>query len=126
MEINSFLNYLQFEKRFSQHTVAAYESDLLQFSEYLEKTYELSEPSQVRHTQIRSWLVTLIERDVTPRSINRKISSLKTYFKFLLRKGEIVKDPMTKVQSPKVSKRLPVFVEEKKPPITCTELSYVV
>ncbi|MEI7803267.1 MAG: site-specific integrase, partial [Bacteroidota bacterium] len=113
MDFNSFISYLKFEKRYSGHTVTAYENDLQQFSEYLIKTYELNEASHVRHTQIRSWLVALMEAKIGARSINRKISSLKSYFKFLMKTGSLQKDPMKKVQSPKIAKRLPVFVEEK-------------
>ena len=113
MDFSSFISYLKFEKRYSGHSVTAYENDLLQFSEYLTKTYELNEASQVRHTQIRSWLVSLMEHKIGARSINRKISSLKSYFKFLMKTRVVIKDPMKKVQSPKTAKRLPVFVEEK-------------
>ncbi len=113
MDYSNFLSYLKFEKRYSNHTVVAYENDLQQFSDYLNKIYELNLASQVRHTQIRSWLVSLIENKIDARSINRKISTLKSYFKFLMKTGSLEKDPMKKVQSPKISKRLPVFVEEK-------------
>ncbi len=113
MDYSNFLSYLKFEKRYSVHTVVAYENDLQQFSDYIEKIYELNQASQVRHTQVRSWLVSLMEGKIDARSINRKISSLKSYFKFLMKTGSLDKDPMKKVQSPKVSKRLPAFVEEK-------------
>ncbi len=113
MDYSNFLSYLKFEKRYSNHTVVAYQNDLQQFSDYLNKIYELNLASQVRHTQIRSWLVSLMEAKIDARSINRKISTLKSYFKFLMKTGLLEKDPMKKVQSPKISKRLPVFVEEK-------------
>ncbi len=113
MDFSSFIRYLKFEKRYSVHTVVAYEKDLQQFSDYINKVYELNIASQVRHTQIRSWLVSLMENKIDARSINRKISTLKSYFKFLMKSGSLEKDPMKKVQSPKISKRLPVFVEEK-------------
>jgi integrase/recombinase XerC len=113
MDIRSFIQYLQFEKRYSKHTITAYENDLTQYSDYLKITYEITDLSQVRHTQIRSWLVSLMEGGTGSRSINRKISTLKSYYKFLIRNGVLQKDPMQKVVSPKVSKRLPVFVEEK-------------
>jgi len=113
MDIRSFIQYLQFEKRYSAHTVTAYENDLKQFSAFLETTFEISDLKNALHTHIRSWLVSLMENGTGSRSINRKISSLKTYYKFLLKNGTLKKDPMRKVQSPKVSKRLPVFVEEK-------------
>lgn len=113
MDYSNFLSYLKFEKRYSNHTVVAYQNDLQQFSDYLNKIYELNLASQVRHTQIRSWLVSLMENKIESRSINRKISTLKSYFKFLMKIGSLEKDPMKKVQAPKTSKRLPVFVEEK-------------
>ncbi len=113
MDYNNFLSYLKFEKRYSNHTIVAYENDLQQFSDYLNKIYEQNLASQVRHTQIRSWLVSLMEAKIDARSINRKISTLKSFFKFLMKTGSLEKDPMKKVQSPKISKRLPVFVEEK-------------
>lgn len=114
MTLKSFLQYIQYERRFSPHTVTAYRGDLEQFSSYLEKTYQVKEIAEVNHTFIRSWMVSLMEAGVTPRSINRKITTLKTFFKFLLKNGVVVANPMLKVQSPKQSKKLPVFVEETK------------
>src|SRR5271170_987408 len=114
MTLKSFLQYIQHEKRFSPHTVTAYKGDLEQFSGYLEKTYRIKEIQEVNHTFIRSWMVSLMEAGITSRSINRKITTLKTYYKFLLKKGEVAINPMLKIQSPKQSKKLPVFVEESK------------
>ena len=113
MDFSSFLRYLQFEKRYSKNTLAAYSCDLQQFADYLNTTYSINAPADVRHQQVRSWLVTLMENKIGARSINRKISGLKSFYNFLLRTGAVQKDPMKKVQSPKTSKRLPVFVEEK-------------
>lgn len=113
MNISSFIQYLQFEKRYSPHTIAAYQNDLSQFYSFLEKQYEIKDISTVRHQQIRSWMVELMNEKTLPRSINRKLSTLKTYFKFLLKKGEIEKNPMQKVISPKTAQRLPVFVDQK-------------
>ena len=114
MDLRSFLQYIQFEKRFSPHTVTAYRSDLVQFFEFQQKTYEVDSIHEITHPMIRSWVVSMMEKGILPRSINRKITTLKSYYKFLLRKGEILLNPMTKVQSPKVSKRLPVFVDQDK------------
>ncbi len=114
MNIQSFLQYIRFEKRFSSHTVRAYQSDLEQFTKYLKETYEVTESAAVIHPMIRSWMVHLMESGMTSRSINRKITTLKTFFKFLLRKEEIVVNPMLKVQAPKTSKRLPVFIDQSK------------
>ena len=92
----------------------AYRNDLEQFFYYAEKNYETTDPAEVQHGMVRSWIVELMEKEVSPRSINRKITSLKTYYKFLLRRQEIHANPMLKVQSPKTSKRLPVFVDQQK------------
>jgi integrase/recombinase XerC len=109
---NSFLEYLQYEKRFSNHTILAYSNDLAQFSEYLQKTYEIKELQEISHTLIRSWIVSMMDQKMSPRSINRKITSLKTFYKYLLRQQVVTENPMLKIQSPKTSKRLPVFIEK--------------
>ncbi len=112
MDITVFLKYLKLEKRFSAHTIKAYKSDLLQFFAYLEETYSLTSILEVRHFHIRAWIVELMQNKITPRSINRKLSTFKTYFKFLKRRKEIQENPMLKVIAPKVGKRLPVVVKE--------------
>lgn len=112
MDITVFLKYLELEKRFSAHTIKAYQSDLFQFFAYLEETYSLTSILEVRHFHIRAWVVELMQNKITPRSINRKLSTLKTYFKFLKRRKEIQENPMLKVIAPKVGKRLPVVVKE--------------
>jgi integrase/recombinase XerC len=110
---DSFLRYLKFEKRYSPHTITSYTNDLTQFFTYLEKNYQITDITVISHLQIRSWLVQLMQEKITPRSINRKISTLKSFFKFCVRNKQLEKDPMRKVLSPKTSKRLPVFVEQK-------------
>jgi integrase/recombinase XerC len=109
----SFFRYLQYEKRFSPHTLTAYRADLEAFSEYILTQFELDELAQVPHTFIRSWIVQLMDSGMKSKSINRKISSLKSYYRFLQRQGEIVQSPMLKIVSPKVPKRLPQYVETK-------------
>lgn len=113
MNLNRFFQYLEFEKRFSPHTLTAYRSDMGQFTEFLEKTFEITSPKEIRHTHIRSWIVDLMERKNTARSINRKLSCLKTWFKYLRKRGEVDVNPMVKVIAPKASKRLPVYVQEE-------------
>lgn len=112
-ETKNFLDYLSFEKRFSVHTVTAYETDLRQFSEYLSSAYSISEIREVNHTIIRSWIVKMMEEKNSARTVNRKITTLKSFYRFLLREKKVVINPMLKIQSPKTSKRLPVFVEKK-------------
>ncbi len=112
MDFRSFLQYLEYEKRYSAHTITAYKNDLLQFSNFLSKTYEVDDLLTARHTHVRSWLVSLMEEGIGSRSINRKLSSLKTFFRFQLRKGAIRENPMSKVVAPKMGKRLPVFINQ--------------
>jgi len=111
---DSFVEYLQFEKRFSPHTLVAYQTDLSQFIDYLEHTYEIKLVEEINHSLIRSWIVDLMNHKISPRSVNRKITTLKTFYKFLLRQKIVIENPMLKIQSPKTSKRLPVFVEKEK------------
>ena len=107
-----FFDYLRFERRYSPHTVVSYQTDLRQFSAYLEATYELTEPAQADHTLIRSWVVELMQQHRDPRTVNRKIACLRSYYSYLLRTGSITKNPMLRITSPKVAKKLPDFVPE--------------
>ena len=108
-----FLKYLQFEKRFSVNTVKSYKNDLNQFTDFIEISFNKNEIHLADEKLVRVWIVSLMEKDFSALSINRKISTLKTFFKFLLREGHIKSNPMDKVISPKTSKKLPSFVEEK-------------
>ncbi|MDZ4714978.1 MAG: tyrosine-type recombinase/integrase [Cytophagales bacterium] len=110
--IDSFLNYLRFEKRFSPHTVRSYENDLSQFETYLKANYEEDLPAS-EYGMVRSWIVTLVEKKLDATSVNRKIASLRSYFKFLLRQQVIEKNPMTKIKVLKTKKQLPHFVKEQ-------------
>jgi len=111
--VTAFIQFIQFEKRYSPNTILAYQKDLEQFTNFAHDLQQLTDIDQAKHIVIRSWIVALMEEKITARSINRKISTLKSYYKFILRKGVITKNPMEKVISPKTSKRLPVFVEQK-------------
>jgi integrase/recombinase XerC len=114
MHQEAFINYLRYEKRLSSHTVIAYSNDLEQFFIYLKNVYSLDDIKEVNHSFIRSWVVSLMEHKITARSVNRKISTLKSFYKYLLREKVLEINPMHKIQSPKNPKRLPVFVEESK------------
>lgn len=110
--IQKFVNHLKFEKRYSEHTILAYSNDLTGFWDYVAMNYNISNASEVNYQFIRSWLAFLKEKNITSKSINRKISTLKSFFKFLIRQGDLEINPMTKIISPKISKRLPSFIKE--------------
>jgi integrase/recombinase XerC len=110
--IDSFLKYLKNEKRVSAHTITAYRNDLHQFQHFLNSNYPDESIEQVQYGIIRSWLVVLTEKNLEPKSINRKIASLRTFFKFLMREEHISNDPMMKIRVMKTKKKLPVFIKE--------------
>ena len=114
MPYAKFLRFLQYEKRFSQHTLTAYGIDLKQFFNFMGQTYQAQKPEEITHFFIRSWIVSLLDRKIDSRTVNRKISSLKTYFKFLMREKTISQNPMLKIVSPKTAKKLPVIVDRQK------------
>ena len=106
------MGYIEYERRYSKHTIESYANDLEQFHLYLKSEYHKEQIEMASHLEIRSWIVQMMEHKITPRSINRKLSTLKSFFKFLMRKGIVKKSPLSKVLAPKTSKRLPVFVEK--------------
>jgi integrase/recombinase XerC len=120
-QIQSFLDYLRFEKRYSQHTLISYQNDLEQFFKFLTQ-YEGLTIETITATFIRSWLAELKAENISAKSINRKISTLKSFFRFMMKQDIIKQTPMVTIVSPKASKRLPAFVEEKN---THTLFTYV-
>lgn len=110
--IQSFLDYLKYQKRYSAHTVRSYHDDLAQFFEYLRGQFGEVSFAAIGHNHVRSWLASLKEKDITSKTINRKISTLKSFFKYLAKSGVVEQTPMTRVLTPKVSKRLPDFIRE--------------
>lgn len=112
-EISLFLDYLKFEKRYSPHTISAYHDDLFFFYDFLYATYGNLSISEIKPTFIRSWLAHQKELHISSKTINRRISSLKSFFKFQLRQEVIETSPMTTIVSPKINKRLPSFIEQK-------------
>ena len=109
---DEFIDYLQIEKKYAVHTITAYRSDLEQFFIFIKVTYGELDSIAIQHTFIRSWIVHLMNEDHSARSVNRKISTLKSYFKYLIRNGYLKVNPMQKIVSPKMAKRLPEYVEE--------------
>jgi integrase/recombinase XerC len=110
--IQSFLDYLKFEKRYSPHTISSYETDLTAFFVYLEKNFGVSGLQEINGSFIRSWLASMKEEKITSRTINRKISSLRSFFKYHVKRGAISTMPTANVIAPKISRRLPVFIKE--------------
>lgn len=110
---NEFLDYLQFEKRSSSHTVKAYKKDLDQFVVFASNVVGEFDFLTVDHHLVRKWIVALMEEGISTRSINRKLSALRSLYKYLLRQGVVDFNPLDRIVKPKVEKRLPVFVEEE-------------
>lgn len=111
--IQSFIDYLKFEKRYSEHTILSYRNDLTQFFQFLDGQFGTTRLDEISPSLVRSWLASLKEQKTSSKSINRKISTLKSFFKFQLRMGTLMKTPMNAIINPKTGKRLPAYVEEK-------------
>ena len=111
--IREFLDYLKYQKRYSRHTIISYETDLQAFSLFLETQYEETAIKEIKPAFIRTWLASLKELGNTSKTINRKISALKTFFKYQIRNGFLENSPMQVIISPKNAKRLPQFVDKK-------------
>lgn len=110
--VPAFIDYLRFEKRLSMHTVKAYTEDLNQFFQYTTDQYEISDPGKITTIYIRSWMASLAESELNPKSINRKLSCLRSFFTFCRRTGQLEHNPAASIQVLKTSKRLPSYVEE--------------
>lgn len=112
MTIHNFIQYISHEKRYSEHTVKAYENDLNAFAEFLDEVYNISDLTQSGYEMVRSWIVHLMDEGVSPRSVNRKISSLKSYYKYLLKEGFVANNPLQRVSTVKSSKKLPAYINQ--------------
>ena len=123
MHIDDFLNYIAKEKRYSQHTIKGYKTDLIEFSDYTHRYFDLSIEC-ANHRVVRSWFAQMIEDGFKPRTIHRKSSSLKSFYKFLMVRGLLEKSPMDLVPLPKMDKKLPKFVEEKSLDVLLNELEF--
>ena len=118
MPFKSFTDYLLLEKNYSALTVNAYQNDLKTFSEFIINEYQIESINQINYSQIRTWIVSLVESGISNRSINRKISALNTYYKFLLKIKEIEVSPLIKHKALKTSKKIQI-------PFSETEVSTV-
>lgn len=110
--LQRFIDYLKFQKRYSKHTIVSYQNDLSAFFEFITITFGETALPEIKATMVRSWLAGLKEQGMESKSVNRKISSLKSFFKYQLREESILVSPMATIISPKISKRLPQFVDK--------------
>ncbi|WKK65300.1 tyrosine-type recombinase/integrase [Lutimonas zeaxanthinifaciens] len=113
MSITHFITYLDCERKYSPYTITAYKKDLISFQEFCQKEFQLNEISEVSYSLIRSWIVFLVEAGISNRSINRKVSSLRSYYNYLLKSKQIEDHPLRKHQSLKVEKRVNLPFSEK-------------
>jgi integrase/recombinase XerC len=117
--IDSFLDYLSLEKKYSPHTVIAYKNDLITFKSFLVDQYDQEDLLEVHYSQIRSWIVSLVEKEISNRTVNRKVSSLKSYYKYLLKSEQLKINPLSKHKALKVGKKVQV-------PFTLKEINSVI
>ena len=113
MKIELFVKYLKYEKRYSVHTIKSYETDLTQFRDFiLGQSINIDDITALNYHNIRAWIIDLNKNSISARSVNRKLSCLKSYVKYLQKNNIITDDPLIKIISPKNKKRLPEFVQE--------------
>jgi integrase/recombinase XerC len=122
--ISGFINYIQFERRYSNHTISSYQLDLAQFFTYLLENYDITDLNEISHLQVRSWMAALKDQHLSSKTINRKISSLKSFFKYCLRHNFLQGNPMTKVIAPRVNKRLPMFMDEQETSVLFDQITF--
>lgn len=110
--LDNFIDHISHEKKLSKHTALSYHTDLLQFQAFVEKELTDADLLNASHLIIRSWVAELLDSGISERSVNRKLSSLKSFYKYLLKNGLIKVNPLQKIIGPKTPKKLPVFVDE--------------
>ncbi|MFT4683809.1 MAG: integrase/recombinase XerC [Flavobacteriales bacterium] len=113
MLINSFIEYISFEKKYSKHTVLAYQNDVLEFQNFFINEFEDDDLIKVNYSQVRSWIVSLVDSEISNRTVNRKISSLNSFYKFLQKTKVVCENPISKHKALKVSKRIQVPFSQK-------------
>lgn len=122
--IIAFLDALRFEKRYSPHTIRSYQDDLTQFFDFLQVQFGELTISQVSPSLVRSWLASLKDAKLTAKSINRKISALKSFFRYQMRVGIIEVTPMTNIVAPGIGKRLPQYIDQKDMAALLTDVDF--
>ena len=124
MSLQSFSDYLLLEKNYSQLTLKAYIKDIKDFSDFISAEFDSKSITNVNYQQIRSWIVLLVDKGISNRSINRKVSSLNTYYKFLLKTEDIEVNPLTKHKALKTSKKIQVPFSEEEIKTVLQELNF--
>jgi integrase/recombinase XerC len=122
--LTDFIQYLGFEKRYAQHTLIAYRNDLEQFRDYLAAEFALSELKDISHFHIRGWLAGMKELDSADRTINRKMSSLNSYYKYLMKLGYADKNPVRQLHLRRLPERLPTYLKESETTCLLEEIAF--
>lgn len=113
MDLKPFITYLQNERRYSTHTIAAYRSDIRQFDAFVQQTFDVDKLVEIKQPMVRSWVVELMDRGFEARTVQRKITSIKSLFKFCVREGVVIENPVVLIKAPKIKKRLPSTITEE-------------
>ncbi|WP_190811549.1 tyrosine-type recombinase/integrase [Flagellimonas sp. S3867] len=124
MSLEAFISYLKLEKNYSEHTIKAYKKDLKAFSTYVIEVFELNSIDHVEYSLIRSWIVSLVEQDISNRTINRKISSLRAYFRFLQKIEQITISPLAKHKALKTDHKVEVPFSEQEMETILSEIPF--
>lgn len=124
MWIESFLRYIRYEKNFSSHTVLSYKNDLFQFEAFVTRETGAFSPESVDLDLVRNWVVNLVEEGVSPRSVSRKVSALRSFFKFLVKREVVSSTPIHDIQLPKIRKRLPSFLKQEEMDLLIDEVDF--
>jgi integrase/recombinase XerC len=122
--MTDFLQYLRFEKRFSQHTLIAYRKDLSQFQDFINLQFNITEVAPVALFHVRSWLASMKDEQITPRSINRKISALNSFYKYMMRHGITDKNPVKQLHALKTPEKLPMYLKAEETAYLLEELQF--
>lgn len=123
-KLTDFLQYLRFEKRYSQHTITAYSKDLNQFFTFIAGEFNIDDTGSIAHFHVRSWLASLKDEEQAERSINRKLSSLNSFYKYLMRLQLADKNPVKQLHALRLPKRLPVYLKEQEAEFLLEELQF--
>lgn len=108
--VEKYISYLRYEKNYSSHTEISYYTDLIQFKDFVESGYPDRDLLTVDGDIVRAWIISLMENKTSARSVNRKLSSLKSFYRYLQKTGEISNNPLKKIAGPKTKKPIPSFV----------------